>query len=228
MAQDNQDKEIQPSNLQLMEESPLATKQDEVAVEAPAEGEEELDIDDIVGSLDSGEEEGEKPPVDTKPDFEKPEFAELSNQFEELMGVDLKTAYEHFTKSAEHIQTLTAKLQEMESQRTLQELQDTWDVTPKELDRRVNAVLKVFDKMKPAQVEKYNNLEGVQKIWESIESKKGGTQVAPSSGGQKPVTPVKRYKQSEIRDMMLNNPTLYDQNQAALSEAFRLGLVDSD
>lgn len=211
-------------------ESPLAEtpEVEEVLAETEASVEsstEDLDIDSIVASLATPEEEPAQA-LDGPPDFTKPEFAKLSTDFKEALGVDLKDAYENFTKIAEQNQQLVARIQEIEAQRTLSDLQTVWDVTPKELDRRVAKVLDVMNKMSPAQLEKYNSLEGVQQVWTSIESKLPVSKVAPSSGGQKPTTPVKRYKMSEIREMMMNNPTLYSQQQSALEAAFRDGLVD--
>ena len=193
----------------------------EAEVETGEEGG-ELDLDAIVSELDSSEEE----PTAVEDPTSKPEFVKLAEDFKAAMGVDLKEAIDAFNATKQEMQAMQARLQEMEAQRTLQELQDIWDVTPKELDRRVEAVVAVFKKMSDAQKEKYNSLEGVQQIWASIESKK--SKAAPSSGGQKPSTTVKRYKLSEIRDMMLNNPTLYNQNQAILEQAFKDGLVDKD
>jgi hypothetical protein len=221
------DNQLPLSNQIPEEQSPLQSEPEtevEVKPEAQDDG---LDLDSIVSSLETenAETEAKEPEA---PDFEKPEFTKLANDFKEMMGVDLKQAYDAYVQSTQQLQAMQAKIQEMEAQRTLADLQEVWDVTPKELDRRVNAVLKVFDKMKPEQVEKYNSREGVQQIWASIEKSKAGVTAAPSSGGKKPVTTGKRYKKSEIRDMMMNNPTLYDQNQQQISEAFRLGLVDPD
>lgn len=207
----------------LEEQKPLSPSQPEEEGEKPEEEEEELDLDAIVSDLSEAE-EGEKP-TEVDP-TSKPEFVKLAADFKDAMGIDLKEAMDAFNATKAEMQSMQAKIQEMEAQRTLADLQDVWDVTPKELDRRVEAVLAVFNKMTEAQKEKYNTLEGVQQIWTSIEGKKA--KVAPSSGGQKPATPVKRYKMSEIRDMMLSNPTLYDQNQAMLEEAFKQGLVDND
>lgn len=197
----------------------------EQEVSPPVEPSDELDLDSILEDLP--EDQPEAPPADITPDFTKPEYEKLSADFKSAMGVDLKDAFETFTQTASQLKEMTAKMQEMESQRTLTELQDAWDVTPKELDRRVDAVLKVYSKMSPAQVEKYNSLQGVQDIWASIESKKAG-KVTPSTGGQKQAKGPDRMKASEIRDMMFNNPQLYSQNQAKIAEALRLGLVDQD
>lgn len=142
------------------------------------------------------------------------------------MGVELKDALETFNETKRQLDEMRQELQAQRSRDTLGSLQDAWDVTPKELDRRVDLVLKTFAKMTPKQVEKYDSLQGIQDMWAKIDSSK--SKQAPSSGGQKATTPTKRYKQSEIRDMMMNNPKLYDQSSAMLSEAFRLGLVDSD
>lgn len=76
--------------------------------------------------------------------------------------------------------------------------------------------------------EKYDSLEGIMQIWEKLEGSKGKVKSAPSSGGQKTATPEKRYKQSEIREMMMNNPTLYDQNQQMIAQALKEGRVDFD
>lgn len=140
--------------------------------------------------------------------------------------MELKDALETFNETKRQLDEMRQELQAQRSRETLSTLQDAWDVTPKELDRRVDLVLKTFAKMTPKQVEKYDSLQGIQDMWAKIDSSK--SKQAPSSGGQKATTPTKRYKQSEIRDMMMNNPKLYDQNSAMLSEAFRLGLVDSD
>lgn len=208
-------------------ESPAPVEEEKLSPPSePEEGGEELDLDGIVSDLSEGEEEVKEEGGEVEDPTTKPEFAKLAEDFKAALGVDLKEAMDAFNATKAEMQAMQQRIQEMEAQRTLSDLQDAWDVTPKELDRRVDAVLKVFNKMTDAQKEKYNSMEGVQRIWASIEGKK--SKAAPSSGGQKPATPVKRYKQSEIRDMMLNNPQLYDQNQAMLEEAFKQGLVDND
>ena len=188
-------------------------------VETPAvEEEAEFDFDAIAGDLDKGED----PPAEL--DKESPAFVQLAKDFKEAMGIDLKDAMETFTETKRQLDEMRQELQAQRSQNTLNDLQDAWDVTPQEMDRRVELVLKTLKKMTPKQIEKYDSLQGIQDMWTKIDGSK--SKQAPSSGGQKAATPVKRFKQSEIRDMMMNNPTLYDQNTAALNEAFRLGLVD--
>lgn len=193
-------------------------------VSQPEGGEEEaeFDFESIAGELDSGEE----PEAPAELDKESPAFVKLATDFKEAMGVELKDALETFNETKRQLDEMRQELQAQRSRDTLNSLQDAWDVTPKELDRRVDLVLKTFKKMTPKQVEKYDSLQGIQDMWAKIDSSK--SKQAPSSGGQKATTPTKRYKQSEIRDMMMNNPKLYDQNSAMLSEAFRLGLVDQD
>ena len=222
--------DLQPTQhpLQVNQQLPPAPVEEE-ELSPPSESEEggeELDLDAIVSDLSEGEEEGKEEGGEVEDPTTKPEFVKLAEDFKAAMGVDLKEAMDAFNQTKAEMQAMQQRIQEMEAERTLSDLQNAWDVTPKELDRRVDAVLKVFNKMSDAQKEKYNSMEGVQQIWASIESKK--SKAAPSSGGQKPATPIKRYKQSEIRDMMLNNPKLYDQNQAMLEEAFKQGLVDND
>ena len=142
------------------------------------------------------------------------------------MGLDLGDAMATFTETKRQLDDMRQELDNYRSQQTLNSLQDAWDVTPTEMDRRVDLVLKTFKKMTPKQVAKYDSLEGIQKMWTEIDSAKSKS--APSSGGQKTATPTKRYKQSEIRKMMMENPSLYDQQADALNEAFRNGMVDSD
>lgn len=200
--------------------------------EEPAETEEgeDLDLEGILGSLEEDNPDPKDPEKDGPPDFSTPEFAKLSEDFKKALGVDLKDAYEQFTQTSAQYAEMTARVQEMESRQTLSSLQDAWDVTPKELDRRVDAVLAVVGKMSDAQKAKYDSLEGIQGIWDKIEAKKatGKTTGTPSTGGQKPTSTAKRWKGSEIREMMFGNPDLYQQNQGAISEAFRLGLVDNN
>ena len=198
-------------------ESPSSTPEAEAPV---VEEDAEFDFDAIAGELDKGEE----PPAEF--DKESPAFAKLAEDFKAAMGVDLKDAMETFTETKRQLDEMRQELNAQRSRDTLNSLQDAWDVTPKEMDRRVDLVLKTFKKMTPKQVERYDSLQGIQDMWAKIDGSKSKS--APSSGGQKTATPTKRYKQSEIRDMMMNNPKLYDQSAAALSEAFRLGLVDSD
>lgn len=205
--------------------TPASTPLSELESQQPnSEGEEEaeFDFDSIAGELDSGEE----PEAPAELDKESPAFVKLANDFKEAMGVELKDALETFNETKRQLDEMRQELQAQRSRDTLGSLQDAWDVTPKELDRRVDLVLKTFAKMTPKQVEKYDSLQGIQDMWAKIDGSK--SKQAPSSGGQKATTPTKRYKQSEIRDMMMNNPKLYDQSSAMLSEAFRLGLVDSD
>jgi hypothetical protein len=209
-----------------MEQQELAsTEQENQVSSAETEvegGEEELDIDSLIDELDADTQEATPEKLDT----ESPEFVKLAQDFKTAIGIELKDAIESFQQSQKYLQELQAKVQEMESQRTLADLQDAWDVTPKELDRRVDAVLKVYNKMTPAQQSKYDSVQGVQDLWAKIEGKSSKT--APSAGGKKSATPVKRYKQSEIRKMMMETPELYDQNQQILAQAFRDGLVDLD
>lgn len=182
--------------------------------------EDEFDFEAIAGELDKGED----PPAEF--DKESPAFVKLAADFKEAMGLDLGEAMSTFTETKRQLDDMRQELDNYRSQQTLNSLQDAWDVTPKEMDRRVDLVLKTFKKMTPKQVAKYDSLEGIQKMWTEIDGAKSKS--APSSGGQKTATPTKRYKQSEIRKMMMENPGLYDKQADALNEAFRLGLVDSD
>lgn len=218
-----------PPDPQKESDSHLSNEEPEEEVKEPEEGE-DLDLEGILGSLEEDNPDPKDPLVDVPPDFSTPEFAKLSEDFKKALGVDLKAAYEQYTQTAAQYAEMTARVQEMESRQTLSSLQDAWDVTPKELDRRVDAVLAVVGKMSDAQKAKYDSLDGIQEIWKKIEAKKatGKTTGTPSTGGQKPTSTAKRWKASEIRTMMFENPDLYQQNQGAISEAFRLGLVDKN
>lgn len=211
------------------QDSPPSNEETKKEIEESEEGE-DLDLEGILGSLEEDNPDPKDPAVDGPPDFSTPEFAKLSEDFKKALGIDLKDAYEQFTQTATQYAEITAKMQEMESRQTLSSLQDAWDVTPKELDRRVDAVLAVVGKMSAAQKAKYDSLEGIQDIWAKIEAKKatGKTAGTPSTGGQKPTSTAKRWKASEIREMMFSNPDLYQQNQGAIAEAFRQGLVDKN
>lgn len=210
---------------QSLQESPPSS-----AEAGETEEGEDLDLEGILGSLEEDNPDPKGEEKDGPPDFSTPEFAKLSEDFKKALGVDLKDAYEQFTQTATQYTEMTAKMQEMESRQTLSSLQDAWDVTPKELDRRVDAVLTVVGKMSDAQKAKYDSLDGIQEIWKKIEAKKssGMTASTPSTGGQKPTSTAKRWKATEIREMMFSNPDLYQQNQGAIAEAFRQGLVDKN
>jgi hypothetical protein len=193
-------------------------------VEEPAAVlEEEFDFDSIVSEL--GDEDSKEGGEVEAPDLESPEFSKLAEDFKKALGVDLKQAYESFTQVSKQLEVAQQQLQEQQSRQTLADLQDAWDVTPKELDRRVDLVLKAFNKMSPAQKEKYDSLEGTQEIWKRIESSKA--KAAPSTGGLKSRSGEKRYTNSEIIALR-SNPAEYNKQIADIEKAFKEGRVDLD
>ena len=120
-------------------------------------------------------------------------------------------------------------LQESEAQTSLRTLQDAWDVTPTELDRRVAKVMGLVNKMTPAQRERYDSLDGIQQLWGKIEA--AGAKSAPAAGGEKKSkgsTQAPSYKTSELRKMMRENPSLYDKSQALIKAAYAAGRVTDD
>lgn len=164
-----------------------------------------------------------------EPDFETPEAKKLAEQFKEILGVDLKDALKQYTDTAAQLQQMQQQVQEQAAQVALSQLSTAWGVTGAELDKRVERVLKAAEKLSPEQRAKYDSPEGIQKLWARIESVKANQ--APGSSG-KSGTPSgvskQTFKTSELRDMMIKNPVLYNSQQAAIERAFAEGRVVDD
>ena len=227
--------ELQPKPLQTLSPDSNSAPTPEVEVEEEelettpveeegvVEGEEDVDIDSLLGD----DPEEKKEPITADP--ESPQFKDLAKQFQEIMGVDLSTALEQYNQLAAQMSEMQSKVQEREAQDSLKNLQDAWDVTPTELDRRVAKVMQVVNKMTPAQKERYDSLDGIQKLWAKIET--ASAKSAPASGGEKKgkgSTKEPSYKTSELRKMMRENPGLYDKSQALIQAAFAAGRVTDD
>lgn len=193
--------------------------------ETPEEGDEEEDLD-LEAILGDDPEEKKEPIV---ADPSTPEFKELAKQFQDVMGVDITKALEQFNQMTEQMAAMQSRIQETESRDTLASLQDSWDITPTELDRRVDKVLKVFNKMNDAQKKRYDSLDGIKALWTKIES--SSAKSAPASGGEKKSkgdTKQPSYKTSDLRKMMRENPSLYDSSQALIQAAYKAGRVTDD
>ena len=224
--------DLQPKN------SPVLDPRNAVTLDAPEDeiappsgggeddggGSEDPDID-----LDSLLAEDEAPSTPEPPKPDTPEFKALAKQFQEVMGIDLGEAFTQFSAVTAQMEAMQARIQESDSRDTLQALQDGWDVTPSELDRRVAQVLKVVGKMTPEQKARYDSLEGIQKLWGRIEGSKAKS--APASGGTKATqstTDVPTFKTSDLRKMMLRDPELYNRQQGVIAAAYAAGRVTDD
>jgi exonuclease VII large subunit len=168
--------------------------------------------------------------ADTPPDFDSPEMSKLSQDFKKAMGVDLKEAYQQFTQAATQLAEMQSALQEQAAQTALSTLSTNWGVTGEELDKRVKRVLAITEKMSEKDRAKYDSVEGIQKLWDKIASKRAGQ--TPGNSGQNGSTSAnagkRTYKTSELRDLMTRNPTLYNSQQAQIEAAFREGRVIDD
>lgn len=186
-------------------------------------------LDAIMDAAEKAEVE-EAPSSDepTAPNFDTPEAQAFNDQFKQLVGVDLKTAYEQYTSMATAMQEQQAAMQQQQANVAVNALQEKWGVNEAEFNTRVEKVLAYTAKLSESDRAMFDSVDGIDRIWSRI----GGKQSAPPisggrQGGADSVQP-KTFRKSELQDMMLNNPKLYSSMQAAIRNAYESGSVVDD
>jgi hypothetical protein len=192
------------------------------------EAEPEVDLDSIINSL-STEGEDATPVTPETIDFSNPKFAELDKGFKEALGIDLKSAFEQFTQAQAIIEQQRVAIEQQAGQQLLSQLSKDWGVTDAELDKRVGTLLEIAQKLPEAERAKYDSIDGLKKLWARVEKAKGGSTGKKSNGVTGTAgSPKASYKASEIRDMMLKDPALYNRSQALIQAALTEGRVIQD
>lgn len=150
-----------------------------------------------------------------------PEFEQFATQFKQVMGLDLKEAIER----VQSIETLYAEALSLRSENAAIEakrsLQTAWSVSDAEFDRRLDVINKYATKY-PEQVAKYDSLDGLQVLWDTLSKRKGST---PGSTKAAPATP-QRYKAADIRKLMSTDVEAYKAREAEFAKAYDEGRVD--
>lgn len=150
-----------------------------------------------------------------------PEFEQFSAQFKQVMGLDLKEAIER----VQNIEALHAEALALRSENAAIEakrsLQSAWSVSDAEFDRRLDVINKYAAKY-PEQVAKYDSLDGLQVLWETLSKRKGAPGVAAKTAPSEP----KRYKAADIRKLMSTDVDAYKAREAEFSKAYQEGRVD--
>jgi hypothetical protein len=217
----------EPENVDLSQtEGGVTSPASSPSTETP---EPEVDLDSIINSLASEGEEA-SPATPETIDFSNPKFAELDKGFKEALGIDLKSAFEQFTQAQAIIEQQRVAIEQQAGQQLLSQLSKDWGVTDAELDKRVGTLLEIAQKLPEAERAKYDSIDGLKKLWARVEKAKGG-----GTGGKKgngvtgtAGSPKASYKASEIRDMMLKDPALYNRSQALIQAALAEGRVIQD
>jgi hypothetical protein len=216
-----------PENVDLTQ----ATEGVQVDTPTPTpDAEPEVDLDSIINSL-STEGEDATPVTPETIDFSNPKFAELDKGFKEALGIDLKSAFEQFTQAQAIIEQQRVAIEQQAGQQLLSQLSKDWGVTDAELDKRVGTLLEIAQKLPEAERAKYDSIDGLKKLWARVEKAKGGgTGTGKKSNGVTGTagSPKASYKASEIRDMMLKDPALYNRSQALIQAALAEGRVIQD
>jgi hypothetical protein len=167
-------------------------------------------LDDIISELNGGSSNPEG-------------FEAFAQQFKEYVGVDLKEAVSNYERM---VQAQEAQ----QHQVLLSNISSQWGVQGEELDRRIEKVLQVVDKLKPEERAKYDSIEGIMTLWDRINR---GSAKAPASRGENSASPTsstggKTFKASEIEQMMFNDPAAYNAIQGDLAKALAEGRYIDD
>jgi hypothetical protein len=200
-----------------------------VVEKPPEDAGDDFDLDAVISSMNVGEKEGSaEEGEEFIIDFTNPKYAELDKGFKDILGIDLKSAYDQFVQAQQIITQQQQAIEQQAAQQTLSQLSNEWGVTGLELDKRLDTILKLVDKMPAAKRAEYDSIDGIKSLWTRIENSKGGKVTTKSNGVTGGQASPKRYTQKGIRDMMMRNPTQYNQMQMELQAAFEQGRVDMD
>lgn len=149
-------------------------------------------------------------------------FEAFAQQFKEYVGVDLKEAVANYER-------MVQAQEEQQHQVLLSNISSQWGVQGEELDRRIEKVLQVVDKLKPEERAKYDSIEGIMTLWDRINK---GSAKAPASRGENSASTSKAggktFKASEVEQMMFNDPKAYNAIQGELAQALAEGRYIDD
>lgn len=207
-------KVLDPAQSIDAQETPTTdTPDNDVSVDqAPADDStptEDDSLDDIINELNGGSSNPEG-------------FEAFAEQFKQYVGVDLKEAIANYERMVQ--------IQESQQHQVLlSNISSQWGVQGEELDRRIEKVLQVVDKLKPEERAKYDSIEGIMTLWERINK---GSARAPASRGENSAstssTGGRIFRASEIEQMMFNDPAAYNAIQGELAKALAEGRYIDD
>jgi hypothetical protein len=182
----------------------------------------ELSLDDYFASQQPA---SEKTPA-TVPNWDDPAKADFFKEFENVLGIPLREAYENYTQAVSSFQELQQRAQEQQMASDLRTLQDAWGVNQTELDTRVEAVLAEIEKMPPHLKAQVDSVEGIQLVWSRLDKGKSVASRQASYAAPKQAEP--KYRKSQLREMMQRDPGMYHSLQAEIQRAYAAGQVLDD
>jgi hypothetical protein len=165
---------------------------------------------------------------ETPAPLEGGDFEAFNEQFKKYMGIDLKDATAKFETLVAQYEAVVANQNAQSAQVALAHLTQTWGVSPEEVDRRVEQVLKVADKLSPAERAKYDSAEGVAQLWDRIEASRSRGKTPSSRGGDTTSASAEVFKASEVYQLMRNDPKAYNAIVPQLEVAIREGRYIDD
>lgn len=189
--------------------------QEQLQPDTPVE--EVLDGSDLPG-LDDLEGEPELPNRDT------PEFKAFADQFKQYVGIDLTDALKRYEDIATLHEETLAMRSEVAAVEAKRSLQNAWSVNDAEFDRRLS-VINAYAEKYPDAVAKYDTIEGLQILYDKL-SKRKTSKPGAGAGASTPAPSAKRYKQSELQNLMTTDPASYKAQQAEIAQAYQDGRVD--
>lgn len=166
----------------------------------------------------------------TAPNFDAPEMQAFNDQFKQLMGIDLKQAFEQYTSLSERFEQQQATIVEQTAQASVRSLQEKWGVNEAEFNTRVEKVLAYTAKLPEATRTQFDSVDGIDRIWSRLSTERSAP--PPNSGGRPSGGSAgadgKTFRKSELQKMMVENPKLYSSMQAAIRNAYENGGIIDD
>lgn len=164
-------------------------------------------------------------------DYESPKVKALAEQFQNELGIDLKSAIENYQRMTQIVEQQAQQQAQQEYRTAAQSLMEGWGVNDAEFNRRVSAVLDYANTLPPDLAKQFDSVQGIQLLWTQIEKRSANAPTARSSGdAQRSTNPTgaKTFRKSELMTMMATNPQAYNAMQAEIMRAYETGNVIDD